>query len=126
MFFELRVCKLNNNLNMTELVGTNIRVLYNRYLIIVTLSGINVTLNNNERSELFVLPDGVTSNAERYLNVPILGTSWYPINKFAYFNFSANNAKPIIRFDNSTTNVSNVTIVGSFVFPRGFFNIMNI
>ena len=115
--------QLNNKTEMKQRNGAGIKVFYNANVVFLPLSCINITKNNNEENTVVALPDGVRAISDIAVLIPIMDQGWRPTNRIAYFNFPSGGANPSTRLSVDTTSVSNVVVIGTYAFPRSYFNI---
>lgn len=101
--------------------GTGVAAYYNSSVLILNFNAQNISCDNNSVLENIILPENVRPTADRYVTIPILSSGWVPTNQIAYLAFNQGNAKPIFRVSNDVASVSNIVLIGSYVFPDGFF-----
>jgi len=77
-------------------------------------------INDSEISEI-QLPAGVAPTGDRAILIPVMMSNWRPTDKIAYLNFSEGKQKARIRF--SVDSMTNIVLMGCYVFPRSHFNI---
>ena len=103
--------------------GTYVNVIYNDTVVILQFLASDLTLESNKINTQIALPNGILPTVEMYFVMPMMTSSWYPLNRDVYFTFQKNNKNPKIRLVNGTTSESNVVVTGYITLPRGYFSI---
>ena len=120
---DTSISSLNSNSELKSLSGTKMNVFYNAQIVILHFNTGTISAGSNTICESIKLPDGMYANSDRFCNIPILSSSWYPTDNIANLTFSLNMSSPKIRFKSGTAEMENIVLVGSYVFPRDYFYI---
>lgn len=96
---------------------------FNDFLVLIEINA-SILSTQNEKNDSLKLPKNVGASQQGsngvWIVTPVISQNWEPLKETAYITFNSDGSSSI-RFSNKS--LSNVVIIGSFAFPRNFFNI---